>query len=337
MSYGRAEEKEKGSKAMREEKTGVVFNVQNYTVNDGPGIRTEFFLKGCTLRCRWCSNPESQTLPRELNVAMKCIGTEICGYCQKACPISGEGVFRLDRGYVVGVDRTLCKRCFRCADMCPSNNLKVWGKEMRVSEVMELLEKERNSFQNSGGGVTFSGGEALVQWEFVQAVLKECRRAGIHSCVESALHVPREWLEAILPYADMMISDIKHMDSEKHRQGTGAGNEQLLENLRRIAQAKMPLILRIPVIPGYNDDPRNLEATADFILKDLDNRILQLQLLRYRRLGEEKYASLGLAYPMGDYKPPERAAFEDRLREIAAYFCSRGIPATPGTTTKIKT
>ena len=322
------------------ETKGTVFDIQNYTVNDGPGIRIEFFLKGCSMRCQWCSNPESQLPRREFNIGFKCIGVKNCGWCHKACPMIKEGKkpFVYDRGFVIGVDRSICDTCegaFRCAKMCPSNNLRVWGKEITVAEAMELILKERSAFERSGGGVTISGGEALLQHEFVRDLLMECRREGIHTVVETALHVPEENVKAILPHVDMMISDIKSMNTEVHKKYTGVGNELTLSNLKLIADEGIPLILRIPVVPGVNDDEISLQRTADFINRDLNGMILQLQLLRFRKLGTEKYRSLGTPYPMENFEPPERAEFEEKIRKIEKFFTDRGVPAVAGTTTRL--
>ena len=277
--------------------TGIVFNVQRFTIHDGPGMRTEFFLKGCPLRCQWCSNPESWAPQPQVGVyRTKCIGRKVCGGCEDSCP---EGdIFRFTAGKLAGIDRTKCTDCLACYEECPSDALKQWGRQMTVEECMELIRRDQGYYERSGGGVTVSGGDPLV-----------------------------------LPYTYLIISDLKLMDSALHRQYTGVGNELILQNLRRLAQEGRELILRIPVIPGVNDGRQNIEASADFILRQLGGQVRTLQLLSFMRLGEEKYKSLGIPYQMEAVRL-QRRAFQRRVEEIARYFNSRGIHCLVGTKEK---
>jgi len=266
---------------------------------------------------------------------VRCIGIEKCGRCLKACS-QPQKRFALEQGFVKGVDRSCCDLCLKCVEFCPSGTIQIWGQMMTVSQVMDHILRDRSLYLKSGGGVTISGGECLLQLEFVLAILEACRSQKIHTCVETSLHCHTAHVEAVLPLADMIISDIKHMDSAKHKSATGVRNEQILSNLVRVTEFGLPLILRVPIVPGYNDDEENIAATAAFIRDVLGNKILQLQLLRFRKLGEEKYASLGMPYPMQDFAAPERDVFEAGIREIADYFVSQGIPAIAGTTQKPK-
>ncbi|MFB0919946.1 MAG: glycyl-radical enzyme activating protein [Oscillospiraceae bacterium] len=314
---------------------GIVFNIQRFTVHDGPGIRTEVFLKGCTLRCRWCSNPESISPERTVGVYQaKCIGIERCGACIKACPHALEGAIIVEDGKVTGINRRICDNCFKCQEACPSDALKEWGRRMTVSDVMELILQDRNFFSKSGGGVTISGGEALRQYEFVRAILQACRKENISTCVETASNVSPEALEAVIPYTDMFITDIKHLDSEVHRKNTGAGNELILKNIRRLAETGKPLILRLPVIPGVNDSPEYIDSVGEFIKENLGDAVRQIQFLRFRRLGEEKYKSLGLPYNMGDIDIG-REEFEEKIRLLVERMKEQGLPAVAGTNSAI--
>jgi pyruvate formate lyase activating enzyme len=311
---------------------GIVFNVQRFTIHDGPGLRTELFLKGCPLRCRWCSNPESWNTFMQPGVyKKKCISRKKCGMCEEVCP--EENIFTFMRGKLSAIDRSKCMNCLKCSDACPSDAIKQWGKPMSVEECMDIILKDRGFYERSGGGVTVSGGEPLLQSDFVMELFKACKEKGLQTCCESTFHVPWEEIEKILPYTDLIISDMKHMNQEVHKKYTGVTNNLILENLKKLMEEKRELILRIPVIPGINDDMDNIKATADFILDELGGEIRALQLLSFMRLGEEKYTSLGIPYQMQDVKV-NRRSFQKKIESIAEYFNSRGIHCMVGTREK---
>lgn len=327
--------------------TGTVFNIQRYTIHDGPGIRTELFMKGCPLSCRWCGNPEGFAKKIQPGrYPSKCLGAQNCGLCIKNCPNGKNGL--------TAINTELCTGCMECAKICPADAIKTWGREMTADDAMDIIRRDKAYYDKSGGGVTISGGEPLLQAKFVAEVFRKCREEGIHTCIESTLYADREIIESVLEYTDMVITDIKHMDSEVHREYTGVGNERILTNMMMVAETGKPMILRIPVIPDVNDNMDNMKKAADFIIEKLCRsdmvsetdlcmnnvngrsdicNIRQLQLLSFMRLGEEKYTSLGMAYPMADVNP-DREEFTQRIREFADYFNSRGINCIVGTKEK---
>ena len=320
------------------EHCGLIYNIQGYTIHDGPGIRTELFFKGCPISCPWCSNPEGMNMGPELGVyPSKCLGKELCGSCVEVCPLEGKPLRFDEKGVIMKADPfSECADCLRCAEECPGEGIIVWGKKMSVPEIMALLERDRSFYERSGGGVTLSGGEVLMQWDFAAELLAECKRVGIHTCVESALFVPKAHLEAVLPYTDLFITDIKFMDSERHKRITGVPNEPILENILRVAEAGVPMVVRTPVIPGWNDDGENLLAIGKFLKEKLGSALVQYQLLPYRKMGTEKYATLGRDYPMGDYEAPEREVWERNLLEKRDLLRERfGIPVAAGSGEKL--
>lgn len=306
---------------------GIIFDIQRFTVHDGPGIRTEAFLKGCPLRCLWCSNPESQRLDRELACYPSlCIGVDKCGKCIEVCPTDSIVV----QDGEVTVARMRCTECLECVEVCPSGAMTAFGRLMTVDEVMTEIMKDLAFYRKSDGGVTISGGDPLVQWEFVLQLLKRCKEKRLHTCLETEGHAPWERIEVLLPYTDLMLYDIKHMDSEQHKAGTGVSNALILENVKKIAAAGIPLILRTPMIPRYNDSEENIRATARFIDEHLRPAVIQIQLLPYHRLGAQKYKSLGREYPMESVEPPED--YGEQLKHLTDVVASFGLPVIVGAT-----
>lgn len=311
---------------------GTVLNVQRFTLHDGPGIRTEFFLKGCPLRCDWCGNPESFNRHIEVGVYQnKCISNQKCGSCKEVCHDPKMLIFSGSK--LEEIDRNKCTNCLGCSDECPSEAIKQWGKSMSVDECMKVILKDRGFYERSGGGVTVSGGEPLLQSDFVLALFKACKQEGIHTCIESSLYSNWNKIEKLLPYTDLFISDIKLMDRNRHKKHTGVDNQKILSNLKQLSKTDKEVILRIPVIPTVNDDVENIKATASFIVDEMLGQVNTLQLLSFMRLGEEKYESLGVRYNMRELNF-DRVEFQNRVNNIAEYFNQQGIHCLVGTKEK---
>lgn len=291
--------------------TGRVYDVQGFSVHDGPGIRTTVFLKGCPLRCLWCHSPESQAFGRELSwMEMRCLGVDECGLCIDAClkgaiaPGPQVCLAGRDAGLrPARVDRSSCDDCGLCEAPCVAKALYMCGTDQTVGEVMQRVLKDAAFYAKSGGGVTISGGEPLCQCEFTQELLQECKRAGLHTAVDTTGYVRWETIENVLPFTDLFLYDLKHMDSETHESVTGVPNERILENATRIAARNGKLQVRIPLIPGINDSVENIEATGRFCL-ELGEAVTVVQLLPYHRMGSAKYARLQRCDPMPPTEPP---------------------------------
>lgn len=293
--------------------TGILFNIQRFSIHDGPGIRTTVFLKGCPLRCFWCHNPEGLRIKPEIQYfTERCI---YCGECVMVCP---EGAHKIAGDQHI-YDRSLCKVCGKCAEVCCSGALQKVGEVYTVEQVVTEALRDRSFYASSGGGVTLSGGEPLLQRPFTRAVLERCRAEGVHTAVETTAFFPYEDLEELLPITDLVMMDLKHLDSEKHRAATGVPNERILANARRLAESGKPLLFRTPVIPTVNDTPEEIGAIARFVeelngVRPAGAEPINYELLPFHRLAGDKYRSLDL-----DYKAnPLTAPSKDHLAQLLA-------------------
>ena len=284
------------------ETTGCVFNIQRFSVHDGPGIRTLVFLSGCPLRCAWCCNPESQPFGPQLAYnEKKCIGIGECGNCLKVC--KEEALLPKGEPPQIFVDRERCTNCGDCARACPSTALAMFGKYMTVSEILSEVQQDSCFYSRSGGGLTVSGGEALFQPEFTLALLKAAREQGIETAIETCGHAKWEFLDSICKYADSIFYDIKSLDPYKHKQFTGVTNELILQNFRKLVgrYPQLPITVRTPIVPGFNDGLEEVARIARFIGQYCG---VTYELMPYHAFGESKYTFLGRRYGLGGIQAP---------------------------------
>ncbi len=310
---------------------GRIYDIQGFSVQDGPGIRTTVFLKGCPLRCPWCHSPESQAFYPQLSwVSMRCVGTEKCqNRCIGACPLKAiaPAETRLDSQTreplrMIHVDRTLCDNCGECVKVCHPHALFLCGQDYTVEEIVKKVLADRSFFEQSGGGATISGGEALCQPAFTLELMKRLKGAGIHTALDTTGFVPWSAVEAILSYTDLFLYDIKHMDSKKHEDIVGVPNEQILDNARKIAAAGGKFQIRIPVIPLFNDDEENIQRTAKFCC-GLGEAVTLVQLLPYHNLGVAKYQRISDEKVMEATPPSDK-----KMQRLKAIMEGYGLPVT---------
>jgi pyruvate formate lyase activating enzyme len=318
--------------------SGLVFNIQRYSIHDGPGIRTTVFLKGCPLDCWWCHNPEGRAPQAEVVVVEgRCMR---CGECRAACP-QGKGVRNLfsenaqiapkshfpEKRFLtpfLAEPPLRCARCGACVEACPTGARQMVGRRMTVAEVMAEVLKDRVFYEESGGGVTFSGGEPLLQPRFLAALLRDCRAAGIHSAVDTCGFAPQADLLAVAPLADLFLYDLKGMDEARHVQYTGTSNVSVLENLQALGQVHPAIWIRVPIIPGVNDNADQLDALARCAAATPGVR--QVNVLPYHEAGAYKSSRVGKPCRMEKTVPPS----PEYMETVAARFRGFGLNVKVG-------
>jgi pyruvate formate lyase activating enzyme len=316
---------------MTEELTGKVYDIQGFSVQDGPGIRTTVFLKGCPLRCPWCHSPESQEFFSQLSwISLRCIGIELCGKCLTACPknaiVPGKRATQSatqDEIQLIAVDRKLCDNCGKCAQACFPHALFMSGEDYSVQRLVDRVIKDTPFYESSGGGITLSGGEPLYQSAFVLEVLKALKSQRLHIAIDTTGYVKWDIIESILPHVDLFLYDIKHMCSKDHELMTGVPNELILDNARKLAAAGGKMQIRIPLIPHFNDSEKNVRETAEFCLA-LDEAVTLIQILPYHNLGVMKYLRLDENTTVTEATPHT----EKEIVEVRALFESYELPVT---------
>jgi len=285
---------------------GTIFNIQRYSVNDGPGIRTLIFFKGCPLRCEWCSNPESQNIKRQIMVFDNLCTR--CGACATVCPNTCITIQEDKRIY----EPKNCDLCGQCRDICPNSAVKLVGEKMSIEDVVAIAEKDYLFYLNSGGGVTLGGGEPTVQAPFASHLLKELKALGIHTAMETCGYTDWTVFERLLPHLDLLLYDVKHIHPYTHEQHTGKPNDRILKNLSNLLKEETPVIIRIPVIPDFNDDARNMNEIGSFLNRhNAKGAVERIDLLPYHKLGISKYEALGLSYTLEGSQTPEKKRLEE--------------------------
>lgn len=295
--------------------TGTVFNTQKFSIHDGTGIRTLIFMKGCPLRCIWCSNPESQrTGPEVMFVRSKCTG---CGKCAALCREAAVDDVTFD------IDRSRCVKCGLCTSKCYAGAKKMTGRQVTVREMMELIEKDRIFYTNSGGGVTVGGGEPAMQHGFAEELLKACRESHIHTAIETCGYGRWQDICGMFDNADQIFFDLKAIDPELHRRLTGVSNELILHNAEQAAVRGKDVIFRIPLIPGCNDSLTNIEETGAFVGGLSGNgRNVSIEILPYHDLGRDKYRWLDMDYGLEDTGKPDATQVEELKTILKDHGCS---------------
>jgi pyruvate formate lyase activating enzyme len=297
---------------------GIIFDIKKFSIHDGPGIRTTVFLKGCPLNCWWCHNPEGQSLRQELILRPdRCIA---CGACVEVCD---QGAIASKRGAIV-TNREKCTACGTCVEVCYAGARELVGREVSVPDVMAEIERDLPFYDQSGGGITISGGEPLFQPAFLHDLLRACKARRVHTALDTCGFATWGVLDSIRAYVDLFLYDLKLMDDARHREYTGVSNEPVLRNLSRLSEKGHQIVLRVPLIPGINDDEGNLRQIATFaaglpLLKRVD-------LLPYHRIGRDKYRRLGKDCRMPEVDPPT----DERVMEIARMIGEFGVEVKVG-------
>lgn len=282
--------------------SGVIYDIQRMSTCDGPGMRTTAFLKGCYLNCEWCHNPEGKRrYPEVIPYINNCTG---CKQCLTVCP---TGALAMKEEKVPWIDKSLCTTCLQCVKACKENALVWWGRILTVNEVMDEVAQDKQFYANSGGGMTLSGGEPMAQPEFTYNLMKEAKNRDIKTALDTCGYAPWADLERVLEFTDLVLFDIKNMDSRQHREYSGCGNELILENARRIAEKGIKMRIRVPIIPGRNDSMEGLEETAKFV-QSLGDVVLGADLLTYHPYAGAKYKTFGM-----DYGFPAGEGLDDEL------------------------
>lgn len=297
--------------------TGIVFNVQRYSIEDGPGIRTTVFLKGCPLRCLWCSNPESQqAVPELAHQDSLCTG---CNDCLDVCAENAISIVSKDGKFSIKIDRDKCTKCGKCVEVCFVGALKFYGQKMTVDEVLDVVVKDKSYYAKSGGGVTIGGGEPLVQADFLAVLLNECQESGLHTAIDTCGFYSTSELDKVLPFVDLFLYDLKLIDSQKHKQFTGQDNDMILRNARLIVETGVEMYIRVPLIAGKTDSEENLGAIARYV-SELDNTI-HVDLVPYHRFGMGKYEMLDMSYKLVDTEYLN----EEKLEKAKQVFVRYGL------------
>ena len=270
--------------SMEQTANGIIFNIQRYSIHDGPGIRTTVFFKGCPLRCFWCQNPESQS--NEAEVFLITGNCTLCGKCVAVCPTGASSLLEGSSA----IDRSKCIGCGKCVEVCPGEARKLVGSYVTKDEVMVEIMKDLKFYENSGGGVTLSGGDPMGQPEFALSIIRSSKEAGLHTVLDTCGYAAWSIMKRLLEFTDLVFFDLKTIDTKRHREATGRPNRLILENAKRIAGYR-PMRVRVPMIPNFNDSPEDVRAIARFVREELG--AIDMDLLPYNKLGEVKYERLG--------------------------------------------
>lgn len=291
--------------------TGKIFDIKKFAVHDGDGIRTTVFFKGCPLKCVWCHNPEGISFKGELQyVKSKCIN---CGECVEACEYGAHTIDELTHKF----NRTRCVACGKCAERCLGEALIYCGREMTADEVVKVVLEDREFYISSGGGVTLSGGECLCQADFCAELLKKLKEYEINCNVDTCGYVDRTAIDKVAPYTDVFLYDIKHIDSKMHQKYTGVPNEKIIENLKYINSLGKKIEVRIPLIPGINDDAETINKIGR-LLSGID-MLVKVRVLPYNNLAGSKYKILGIENTMPKENPPSREKLYEIVRILESY------------------
>lgn len=292
--------------------SGTIFNIQKYSIHDGPGIRTTVFFKGCPLKCWWCHNPESQNTNHEIMFfEERCT---VCGKCIKKCP---QNAIKINNNFPE-IDKFKCTLCEKCVDFCPNNAREHVGRNITSNELIKEIVKDEVFYEQSGGGVTFSGGEPLMQVDFLDDILKRCKDRGIHTAVDTSGYAPWKSFERIASKVDLFLYDIKIMDNEKHKKYIGAENDIILKNIENLSNMGCNIYLRMPIIKEINDDNYHIEKTIKLL--SIIN-VEQVNLLPYHKIGMDKYRRLKMNYKLSGMEKPS----DERMEEISQKFKKAGI------------